>query len=60
MYRKSVIGAFVIAASIFVAPEPAPADMNCWPAGLAMWIDGYTYCMIDGNNCEYCEVINKG
>lgn len=57
MYRKSVLTAFVLAACLFVAPEPASSDMTCWPAGLARWTDGYNYCMTDGNNCEYCEVV---
>lgn len=57
MYRKVVIAAFIVASSLF--PRQADADLQCWPGGLAQWTDGYWYCMTDGSECEYCEVIDN-
>jgi hypothetical protein len=57
--RVFLVG-IVVFSLVLVVPPPASADMICWPAGTIVWVDGYTYCATDGDNCLYCEVVHKG
>jgi hypothetical protein len=58
--RRVLLVVLVIFSLVFFAPDPATANMTCWPAGTMVWVDGYTYCATDGTNCLYCEVVDKG
>lgn len=54
---KRVLFALFFTVVMALAPHSALAKMDCWPGGLSPWVDGHIYCMIEGSECQYCEVI---
>jgi hypothetical protein len=46
----------VLTVAMAVSPHALLAKMECWPGGQHPWIDGYIYCMVQGEDCTYCEI----